>query len=139
MFMNSAFAQTPETAPITPPMTTGTTAPVGAPGLPPPPTTGELVFQNIMMVLIMVALFFVLFILPQRRRAREHAQTLSALKKGDKVITGGGLLGTVDTLVNDEEIVVDLGHGLKVTALRNTIYTPAETAKTPPANDAKKK
>ncbi|MCK6418368.1 MAG: preprotein translocase subunit YajC [Alphaproteobacteria bacterium] len=135
--MQSALAQ--DTAPITPPVTTGTATPDGAPGLPPPPTTGELVFQNIMMVMVMVALFFVLFILPQRRRAREHAQMLAALKKGDKVITGGGLVGSVDTLVNDEEIIVDLGNGLKVTALRNTVHAPLETTKTQPANDAKKK
>jgi preprotein translocase subunit YajC len=104
-----------------------------------PPSTGELIFQNVMMVAIMVTLFFVLFILPQRRRAKEHAQMLSALKKGDKVITGGGLIGTVDKLVNDDEIIIELADGIKVTAVRSTVYMPAPKAKpSKAANDTAK-
>lgn len=102
------------------------------------PTATEAFAWNMGLVLVLVILFYVLMIMPQQRRFKEHTAMLAQLKKGDKVITGGGLLGKVDKIVNDEEIVVDLGGGMKVTALRSTISTKNDVVlKGKPANDAK--
>lgn len=100
------------------------------------PTTTEALIWNIGLVVVLVGLFYVLLIMPQQRRFKEHNAMLNELKKGDKVVTSGGLVGKVDTIVNDTEMLIDLGNGVKVTALRAMIQGKVELK---PANDAAKK
>lgn len=85
-------------------------------------------FSNIGLIVIMVVMFYFLLIRPQQKRFKEHKAMLDALKKGDKVVTAGGLVGTIDTLPAEgsDEVIVDLGNGMKVTALRATIQTKVE-------------
>ena len=65
---------------------------------------------------------------------------LSDLKKGDRVITGGGLVGRIEKVIDDKEVLVDLGGGIKVTALRSTIQSKAElNTKDTKAKDDNKK
>lgn len=90
---------------------------------------------NFGLLVVMVVLFYVLLILPQQKRFKEHGKMLNALEKGDRVVTGGGLIGTVEKVVNDDELLVDLGNGIKVTALRSTISGKTEVK--PAANDSK--
>lgn len=85
------------------------------------PGTAEVFLWNMGMVAVLVAMFYVLLIAPQQRRFKEHTKMLMALKKGDRVVTGGGLVGVIDKIGEDDEVVVDLGGGVKVTALRSTI------------------
>ncbi|MDH5723135.1 MAG: preprotein translocase subunit YajC, partial [Alphaproteobacteria bacterium] len=85
------------------------------------PSAGEAIMGQVGMILILVILFYVLLIMPQQRRFKEHSKMLDKLKKGDKVITGGGLIGKVEKIIDEKEILIDLGNGLKVTALRSTI------------------
>lgn len=94
---------------------------------------------NMGLVLVLVVLFYLLLIAPQQRRFKEHSRMLSALKKGDKVITGGGLVGKIDKLVDDNEVVIDLGGSVKVTALRSTLQGKNDAfLNQKPANDEKK-
>ena len=102
------------------------------------PSAGEAFMWNMMLVGILVILFYVLLIMPQQRRFREHSDMLSDLKRGDRVVTGGGLVGKVDKVVNDREMVIDLGNGLKVTALKSTVQGKADDIMKPAANDASK-
>ncbi len=94
---------------------------------------------NMGMVLILVVLFYLLLIRPQQKRFQAHKEMQDALKKGDKVSTAGGLLGKVDKIVNDNEAVIDLGNGIKVTALRSTLTTSDGADPTAPLKDDKKK
>jgi preprotein translocase subunit YajC len=84
------------------------------------PATTDTFMWNMGMVALMFVLFYVLMIRPQQKRLRAQQATLSALKVGDKVVTGGGLVGTISKLTNDTEVEVDLGT-VKVTALRFTL------------------
>lgn len=91
-------------------------------GAPPVPSAGETFMWNMGMILALVALFYVLMIRPQQKRFKEHSEMLGALKKGDKVVTSGGLIGTIDKIKDGEnDISVDLGNGTKVTVLRNNL------------------
>lgn len=86
------------------------------------PSAGEAMMLNFLMILVLVVLFYVLLIMPQQRRFKEHNAMLKGLQKGDKVLTAAGFLATVDYMVPDkDEVVIDLGAGVKVTALRSTI------------------
>jgi preprotein translocase subunit YajC len=70
-------------------------------------------------VLIFVIMYF-LIIRPQRTQLKKRGEMLAAIRRGDTVVTGGGLVGKV-TKANDGELEIDLGGGMKVTALRSTI------------------
>ncbi len=105
------------------------------------PDSSEFFFKNVMFVAVMVGLFYVLLIRPQKKRFEEHAQALKRMKKGDTVITGGGLVGVIDKIEDgNEEVIVDLGNGLNVTALRSTLQSRNEPLLKPKAaNDEKNK
>ncbi|WP_265519023.1 preprotein translocase subunit YajC [Nitratireductor luteus] len=68
-------------------------------------------------VLIFVIMYF-LIIRPQRTQAKKRQEMLAAVRRGDTVVTGGGLVGKVTKVVNDTELEVDLGGGTKVTVMR---------------------
>lgn len=97
---------------------------------------------NIGLLLVLMLLFYVLLILPQQRRFKEHSKMLSELKKGDRVVTGGGLVGKIEKVINDDEVLVDLGNDVKVTALRATLQGKSDAflkpAKEKPAAPAEK-
>jgi len=71
-------------------------------------------------VLIFVIMYF-LIIRPQRQQLKKRNEMLAAVRRGDTVVTGGGFVGKVTKVINDNELEVDLGNGLKVTAIRGTI------------------
>ena len=83
-------------------------------------------------VLIFV-IFYLLMIRPQQRRVKEHQAAIAAVKKGDEVITGGGIRGRV-TKVNDEEIEVEIAQGVKIRVVKSTI-SQVLTGNAKPAND----
>ena len=71
-------------------------------------------------IVAMFAVFWFLILRPQMKRQKEHQAKLSQIKKGDQVLTGGGLLGKV-TKVDDHYVDLDLGQNVKVKALKSTI------------------
>jgi preprotein translocase subunit YajC len=83
--------------------------------------------------LLIFVIFYVLMIRPQQRRVKEHQAAIAAVKKGDEVITGGGIRGRV-TRVTDDEAEVEIAQGVKVRVVKSTI-THVLTANTKPAND----
>lgn len=121
MLISQALAQ--DTPPV--PETTSETAVPGDASLT-PPSTQNILIQNVAMIVLLVVMFYFLLIRPQQKRFKEHKLMIDALKPGDKVVTAGGIVGTLDKIVDDSEVVVDLGNGIKVTALRATIQTKAE-------------
>ena len=76
--------------------------------------------QFLPLVLIFVVFYFLL-IRPQQQKAKEARAMLSALKRGDRVVTGGGIVGTVSKVVGPEEVEVDIAQGVRVRVLRSTI------------------
>lgn len=100
--------------------------------------TPDMLVSILPFVLIFVIMYF-LIIRPQRQQLKKRGEMLSAIRRGDTVVTGGGLVGKV-TKVNDgsDELEVDLGNGLKVTALRSTI-TDVRVKGEPVANQNAKK
>jgi len=102
------------------------------------PTPMEAFIYNMGLVVVLVFLFYVLLIMPQQRRFKAHSEMLSDLKKGDRVVTGGGLVGKIEKVLDDQEVLIDLGNNVKVTALRSTITGKTELKPKAAANDASK-
>lgn len=80
-------------------------------------------------VLIFVIMYF-LMIRPQQKRMKEHRAMVEALKKGDQVITQGGIIGKV-AAVRDNEVEVEIASGVKIRVVRSTISNVV--SKTDPA------
>jgi preprotein translocase subunit YajC len=76
--------------------------------------------QFLPLVLIFVVSYFLL-IRPQQRKAKDHKVTLDALRRGDRVVTGGGIIGTVARVDNPEEVTVDIADNVRVRVVRSTI------------------
>jgi len=76
--------------------------------------------QFIPLILIFVIFYFFL-IRPQQKKVREHKTMTQNLKRGDEVITSGGIIGTVDRVFEDDRIELNISDGVKVQVIRNTI------------------
>jgi preprotein translocase subunit YajC len=78
--------------------------------------------QFLPLILIFIVFYFLL-IRPQQKKAKDQRAMLDALRRGDRVVTGGGILGTVSKVVSPEEVEVDIASGVRVKVLRSTITT----------------
>jgi preprotein translocase subunit YajC len=76
--------------------------------------------QFLPLILIFVVFYFLL-IRPQQRKAKDHKTMLYALRRGDRIVTGGGIIGTVARVDSPEEVTVDIADGVRVRVLRSTI------------------
>ena len=80
-------------------------------------------------------IFYLLMIRPQQRRVKQHQAAISAIKKGDEVVTGGGIRGRVTRVVDDNEAEVEIAQGTRVRVVKSTISQVLTPASTKPAND----
>ncbi len=72
------------------------------------------------LVLIFVVFYFLL-IRPQQKKVKVHRSMVEALKRGDRVVTGGGLVGSVTKVLGDNELQVEIAEGVRVKVMRHTI------------------
>jgi preprotein translocase subunit YajC len=66
----------------------------------------------IIFIVVIFGIFYLLMIRPQRRRQKEHQDMMQSLQKGDKVITAGGIYGTIDSLSDDSVVIKTEGGSL---------------------------
>ena len=76
--------------------------------------------QFIPLILIFIIFYFFL-IRPQQKRVKDHKAMVESLKRGDEVITSGGIIGTVDRVMEDDRIEVTLADNVKVQIIKSTI------------------
>lgn len=97
------------------------------------PNSPVAILVGIMPWLLIFVIFYLLMIRPQQKRVKEHAATIAAVKKGDDVITGGGIHGRV-TKVMDDHVEVEISQGTKVRIVKTTLSHVVKP-NTKPAND----
>jgi preprotein translocase subunit YajC len=76
--------------------------------------------QFLPLVLIFVVFYFLL-IRPQQKKQKDHRSMLDTLRRGDRIVTGGGIVGTVSKVVSPEEVEVDIAQNVRVRIVRSTI------------------
>ena len=77
---------------------------------------------GLMPILLVMVIFYFLLIRPQQKRAKQHREMLNTLKRGDKIITNGGITGTIVRVVEDSETVeVEIAKDVKVDVVRAMI------------------
>jgi preprotein translocase subunit YajC len=95
--------------------------------------TAGIVMQMLPLVLIFIVFYFLL-IRPQQTRMKAHKAKIEAVKKGDQVVTGGGLVGKV-VRVDDVYADIELAPGMKVKAVKSTLTDVIDPTTAKPAND----
>lgn len=76
--------------------------------------------MSIAPLIILFVIFYFLLIRPQQKRAKEHKQMISAIQKGDQVITSGGIHGRVAS-VNEDTVSVEVSEGVKLKVSKEAI------------------
>ena len=99
MFISTAYAQTG-----------------GAPG-------GAFDLVSFLPLILIFVVFYFLLIRPQQKKMKEHRSMLDALRRGDRVVTGGGIVGTVVKVGADDEVMIEIAEGVRVRVLKPTITT----------------
>jgi preprotein translocase subunit YajC len=113
MFISQAFAQSAG----------------GAPG-------GAGMLTSFLPLILIFVVFYFLLIRPQQKKQKEHKAMLAAVRRGDKIVTAGGIIGTVSKVIGDDELSVEIAEGVKVKVARSMVSTVL--SKTEPAkSDAK--
>ncbi|MGU3493791.1 preprotein translocase subunit YajC [Xanthobacteraceae bacterium A53D] len=95
----------------------------------------DMLIQLAPFVLIFVVMYF-LILRPQQKRAKAHQEMVSAMRRGDVIITNGGLIGKVVKVVDDAEVEIQIAENVKVRQLRSqiaTVRSKGEPAKDEPA------
>ena len=98
---------------------------------------GDFLFQLFPLILIFVVFYFLL-IRPQQAKVKAQREMLSGVKRGDRVVTGGGIIGLVTKVVSDNELQVELAEGVRVRVLKQTItdiITRGESVRGPKEGD----
>jgi preprotein translocase subunit YajC len=87
-----------------------------------------------MMVIVVVIMYF-LVLRPQQKRAKEHQDLVKSLRRGDTVVTSGGLVGKVTKVVDDEQVEVEIASGVRVRQMRSMV-SGVRSKGEPAADDA---
>ncbi len=81
---------------------------------------GQGITQFIPLILIFIIFYFFL-IRPQQKRVKDHRFMVESLKRGDEIITSGGIIGIVERVMEDDRIEVNLSDNVKVQIIKSTI------------------
>ena len=91
--------------------------------------------QAFLPIILIFVVFYFLLIRPQQKKMKQHKEMLGAIRRGDKIVTGGGIVGTVTKVIDDAEVMVEVSEGVKVRVQRALVSSVL--AKTEPAGEAK--
>ncbi|HLH91386.1 MAG TPA: preprotein translocase subunit YajC [Xanthobacteraceae bacterium] len=72
-------------------------------------------------IVAIIAIMYVLMFRPQQKRVKQHQEMVKNLRKGDSVVTQGGMVGKVTKLVDDEQIEIEIAQGVRVRQLRSMV------------------
>ena len=72
-------------------------------------------------MLLIIPVFYFLLIRPQQKKAKEHKALISAVKRGDRVVTTGGILGVVTKVIDNGEVQLEIADGVRIRILRVAI------------------
>lgn len=78
-------------------------------------------FVQLMPLFLIFGVFYFLLIRPQQRRVKEHKAMVSAIQRGDKILTSGGMKGKVVRVINDFDIEVEISNGVNVVIVKSTV------------------
>lgn len=78
-------------------------------------------FVSLMPLVLIFVVFYFLMIRPQQKKAKAHKEMLTNLRRGDRIVTGGGIVGRVSRVEGEQELVVEIATDVKVRVMRATV------------------
>ena len=93
---------------------------------------GGMLVSFLPLILIFVVFYFLL-IRPQQKKAKDHKAMLGQVGRGDRIVTGGGIVGTVTKINSDTEMTVEIAAGTKVRVMRDTVAQVVDKKAAPPS------
>ena len=100
-------------------------------------------FGTFLPLILIFAVFYFLLIRPQQRKVKQHKEMLSNLKRGDKIITSGGIIGTINKVADNRELTVSVSENVEIRIAPGMVadlYSLTEVQKKEqPKQDANKK
>jgi preprotein translocase subunit YajC len=97
------------------------------------PFGGDSMLVSLLPFILIFAIMYFLILRPQQRRAKEHQELVKNVRRGDTVITTGGLVGKVTKVVDDEQLEVEIADGVRIRQVRSMIS--GVRAKSEPVKD----
>lgn len=94
---------------------------------------GASMLTNILPLVLIFVVFYFLLIRPQQKKVKQHKAMVDALRRGDRVVTSGGLIGTVSKVIDEGEVEVTVAPEVKVRIIRSMIQDVR--SKTEPVSD----
>jgi preprotein translocase subunit YajC len=79
-------------------------------------------FMGLLPLVVIFVAFYFFLIRPQQQKAQQQKQMLSAISKGDRVVTAGGILGKVHSIENESEAVIEVEDGVRIRILKSAMY-----------------
>jgi preprotein translocase subunit YajC len=95
---------------------------------------GPSLLTQLLFFVPLILIFYFLLIRPQQQRAKKHSQMVANIKRGDVIVTSGGLIGKVNK-VSDTELSIDLADNVRVRVVRSMVMDVRSKADPVPAND----
>jgi preprotein translocase subunit YajC len=78
-------------------------------------------FMSLLPLVLIFAVFYFFLIRPQQKKAQQQKELLAGLRRGDKVVTNGGLIGVISKVISDQEVQVEIAEGVRVRVVRAMI------------------
>ncbi len=72
-------------------------------------------------IVLIFVVFYFLLIRPQQKKAKQHREMLGALRRGDKIVTNGGLIGTISRVPNETELILEISDDVRVRVMRSMV------------------
>jgi preprotein translocase subunit YajC len=76
---------------------------------------------SLMPLILIIVIMYFLVLRPQQQRVKRHQEMVKALRRGDTVVTNGGLVGKVTKVVDDDQVEVEIADGVRVRQMRSMI------------------
>lgn len=86
-----------------------------------PASSTDSILQMVLLFAPLMVVWYFFLIRPQRAQAKKRQETLSSIRRGDQVVLGGGLMGKVSKVIDDNELEIEIAEGVKVRAVRSYV------------------
>jgi len=93
-------------------------------------------------LILIFGVFYILLIRPQQKKVKQHREMLNNLKKGDKIITSGGIIGQISKVNDNKELLVEISNDVEIKIAPGMVadlYTVTETKKNKPSDKIEQK
>ncbi|MBI4185194.1 MAG: preprotein translocase subunit YajC [Proteobacteria bacterium] len=93
------------------------------------------IFTGLIPLVLIFVVFYFLLIRPQQKKVKQHREMLTAIRRGDRIVTGGGIIGTVARVVGEDELQVDITDSVRVRVVRSTVANVLQRGEPAPAEE----